>query len=381
MLLQAEAKKLTNYINSLGFNIPLRKPSHKHVGAIIADAVLQGGGHRYKTQVKPRVERMRDKYPVADTVSGLSSLLKSQGARTLLNWSGKDEQQRFRQTVAFFLKEQINTFDDLRNWLKSEANRYRLITKSNRVDKAGIAEISDATADYYRVLVRLPDAVKVDSRVEQFLADAGINTTKYRYKDLRTIVQLAAKQLRRSPLDLEGAIWNCTGKRTYEGGKMTVKWQGFTARQAKEFSQKRGYTSEVEVIETMKRPEDWKLRSFDDAKRGNYLLMWRWKGEKNYPSPHQVNRNPSDRWQSGKIESFHKYLKKPGGIAWQNKHKPNWLQPMTTAPLPEAQLTIGLPVEQEAQFKRLAGEWGVDTPVLARIWILERLRQLRNESQ
>src|SRR4030042_776028 len=254
MLLQAEAKKLTNYINSLGFNIPLRKPSHKHVGAIIADAVLQGGGHRYKTQVKPRVERMRDKYPVADTLSGLSSLLKSQGARTLLNWSGKDEQQRFRQTVAFFLKEQINTFDDLRNWLKSEANRYRLITKSNRVDKAGIAEISDATADYYRVLVRLPDAVKVDSRVEQFLADAGINTTKYRYKDLRTIVQLAAKQLRRSPLDHAGAIWNCTGKRTYEGGKMTVKWQGFPARTAKEFSQKRGYTSEVEVIETMKRP-------------------------------------------------------------------------------------------------------------------------------
>lgn len=321
MQLEFEARKLVNYIDSLGLNIPPRKPSHKHVGAIIADAVLQGGGHRYKTQVKPRVERIRDKYPKADTISALSSLLETKGAQELLNWRGKDEQERFRQTIDFFENEHIDTFDDLRKWLASEANRNRLVTRSNRVDKAGIAGISDATADYYCVLVRLPDAVKIDSRVKTFLKAANISVGMYKYKDLRTIVQLAAKQLGKSPLDLDSAIWDYRGKRTYEGGKMTVKWQGFTAGQAKEFSQQRGYTSEVEAIEAMERPKNWTPYWFRDVKRGNYLLMWEWKREKGYP----LNRNPSDSWQKRQIRRCLEYLKEPEGIAWQNKHKPNWL--------------------------------------------------------
>jgi hypothetical protein len=228
MQLEFEAKKLVDYINSLGLNIPPRKASHEHVGAIIADAVLQGGGHRYKIQVEPRVERVRNRYPAAGTVSGLSSLLKSQGPQALLNWSGEDEQQRFRQTVAFFVKEHVNTFDDLRRWLRSEANRDRLITRSDRVDKAGIAEISDATADYYRVLVRLPDAVKVDSRVEQFLTDAGISVRGYKYAEKRTIVQLAAKELGVRPIDLDGAIWAYQEERRLKGGKSMNKGTGAT---------------------------------------------------------------------------------------------------------------------------------------------------------
>ncbi len=147
MQLEFEVKKLVYYINSLGLEILEREPSHQHVGAIIADAVLQGGGHRYETQVKPRVKRIIDKYPAASNILGLSSLLKTQGAQALLNWFGKDEQGRFRQTVSFFENEQINTFDDLRKWLESEANRDRLVTKNNRVDKAGIREIRNATAD------------------------------------------------------------------------------------------------------------------------------------------------------------------------------------------------------------------------------------------
>jgi hypothetical protein len=203
MAVQVEAKKLVNYVNYLGLNIPSRKPSHKHVGAILADAVLQVG-HQYKTQVKPRVDHIKNNYRAAETVSGLASLLKLVGPPALLNWLGKDEQKRFSQTVSFFESEQVNTCDDLRKWLKSDTNRHRLITN--------IAKISDATADYYRVLVRLPDAVKIDSRVKRFLTKAGINVRMYEYKELRTIVQLAARQLGKKPIDLDSAIWNYEGK-------------------------------------------------------------------------------------------------------------------------------------------------------------------------
>ena len=258
MELEIEAKKLVNYIKRLGLEIPTRKPSHKHVGAIIADAVLQGGGRRYKTQVEPRVERIRDKYPAADTISGLSSLLKTEGAQALLNWSGKDEQERFCQTVYFFENEQINTFDNLRKWLESEDNRDRLVTKSNRVDKAGISKIADATADYYRVLVRLPDAVKVDSRVKKFLRDAGVTLGKY--EESRAIVQLAARQLGKRPIDLEGAIWNYREKENKEvekmnGGNEEEKTGKDTDRlplkKAHDFALKKGYDKESEYVDSL----------------------------------------------------------------------------------------------------------------------------------
>ena len=62
---------------------------------------------------------------------------------------------------------------------ESDDNRDRLITNNTHVHKAGIPKIANATADYYRVLVGLPDAVKVDRLVKRFLAHAGIEVKKY----------------------------------------------------------------------------------------------------------------------------------------------------------------------------------------------------------
>jgi hypothetical protein len=214
-ILVLEAQKLVEYISSIGLEIPTRKPPRKHVGVIIADAVLQVG-HKWKTHVKPRVERIRAEYPRADTISGLSFLLKNKSAREVLNWHGKDKQEIFYQTVKFFVNEQIDTFENLRKWLESEDNRDRLLTKSSRNDKAGIAKIADKTADYYRVLVGLPDAVKVDSRVKDFLKAAGVRKG-LSYEGKRTLVQLAAKQLGKRPIDLDSAIWNYQGRN--ENGK------------------------------------------------------------------------------------------------------------------------------------------------------------------
>lgn len=383
MELEAEAKKLVDYIDSLGLSIPTRKPPHEHIGTIIADAVLQVG-HRWKTHVGPRVECIRDKYPEADTISGLSYLVKTRGAEELLNWHGKDEQERFRQTVNFLENEQVKTFDDLRKWLESEDNRDRILTKGLRDDKAGIAKIADKTADYYRVLVGIPDAVKVDSRVERFLTDAGIEVRKYDYKKLRTIVQLAAKQLGKRPIDLDSAIWNYQGTRSDKGGEMAVAWQGFGPRQAEKFSVGKDYTNEVNIIKEMKRPENWTAEWFKNAKRGNYLLMWQYKQEESYPE----GKNPPGSWKARQIRKFNEYIKTPHGIDWQNTHKPSWLPqkapatppPTTTAaatPSGEPAITISLPPERKEQLDKLAGEWEIDASILARIWILERLRQLR----
>ena len=211
--LQPEVRKLVDHICSLGgdFKIVRAKPE-VHIGAVITDAVLQVG-HRWKTHVEPRVERIKTDYPNAATICELLHLLETVGECGLLNWNGIDEQERFRLTIHFFAHEGINTVDDLTKWLESEDNRDRLISKSTRVDKAGIPKIADKTADYYRVMVGLPDAVAVDRFIKEFFDEAGIEIRRYRYKDLRAIVQLAARPLSIAkgteikPLDLDQSIW------------------------------------------------------------------------------------------------------------------------------------------------------------------------------
>lgn len=211
--LQSEVRKLVDHICSLGgdFKIVRAKPE-VHIGAVITDAVLQVG-HRWKTHVEPRVERIKTDYPNAATICVLLHLLETVGECGLLNWNGIDEQERFRLTIHFFAHEGINTVDDLTKWLESEDNRDRLISKSTCVDKAGIPKIADKTADYYRVMVGLPDAVAVDRFIKEFFDEAGIEIRRYKYKDLRAIVQLAAgplsivKGTEIKPLDLDQSIW------------------------------------------------------------------------------------------------------------------------------------------------------------------------------
>jgi hypothetical protein len=257
MELEIEVKKLVAYIKSCGLQIPVRNPPHEHVGSIIADAVLQVR-FRWKTHVGPRLERMRDMYPNAATISGLSGLLKTRGAQELLNWHGEDEIERFRQSINFFKKERVETFDNLREWLESDNNRDRLVIKIPGNDKAGIPKIGNATADYYRVLVGLPDAVKVDSLVRNFLTDAGLEVKKYVYEELRSIVQLAAKQLGKRPIDLDGAIWNYEEKKN-KGGNNMANDKFPRVKKLYKFCLANGLTAKADQIMAIKRSDLEKL--------------------------------------------------------------------------------------------------------------------------
>jgi len=365
MKLELEAKKLVNYINSLDLNISPRKPSHEHLGAIIADAVLQIG-HKYKEQVSNRVEDIITNYPQANTVSGFLNILKQVGAQKLLSgWKGHREHKRLNEHAMFFASKGVDTFNELCDWLQDDNNRDSLI-------EAGLG-IRDKTADYYRVLVRLPDAVKVDSQVEEFLADAGIDVTHYAYKEKRTIIQLAAKQLGKRPLDLDGAIWNFQDSRNDKGGDM-VKNYGFTVKQAEQFSLQRGYVNEVQIINGMTCPLDWKPDWFRYAKRGNYLLMWRWNKGNSYP----LDKNPPSDWLNRQVNWFNKYITQQAGIDWQKTNNPYWLKrgEPTEGQEELRPIIIKLLPDQRTRLEKLADEFGEKPEILAKIWILERLRQL-----
>lgn len=164
-------------------------------------------------------------------------------------------------------------------------------------------------------------------------------------------------------------------KRHLQGVEMSGTWQGFTAKQAEVFSRKSGYTDEVNIIEKMEKPVDWAKSPFSYAKRGNYVLMWQWKGEKNYP----MGRKPSENWLIHRIERFWEYIEKTSeGKDWRRKYGPKWLGDEATATSETGtteSVQIALSTERMNQLRRLAGELDVDIVTLVKMWVLEHLRQ------
>lgn len=397
MSLQAEAAKVIAYAKSIGLTIPPRAPSHQHVGALIADAVLQVG-HRYDTHVRPRVRHILNSYPNADTISGVSSVLKTVSLEDFLDWKGMDEHARFQTSVTFFTNEKVDTFANLREWLESDTNRDRLLSSSGRSDKAGIPKISNATADYYRVLVRLPDAVKVDSLVKEFVRDAGVNAWRYDYQDLRTIVQLAAGQLGKPPIDLEGAIWNYQvemrkKRRTRMRGNQSIftandlsGGNGKKGRRWKNESDKictdNGLDDELRIIDAMSRPATWNLARkgpggqpewwFRRAVYDCFERLWLTRGINDRPQADIPSRK-----SKGGVVALDEYITEPEGGNWLNKYRPPWVSqppssPTSPPPLimtPARPLSITLSPEDQTRLDNIARRSGISQSALVQALI------------
>ena len=156
--------------------------------------------------------------------------------------------------------------------------------------------------DYYCVLAGLPEAVKVDSRVQKFLSEAGINVRKYEYNELRTIVQLAAKQLGKRPIDLDSGIWRYNSDESLKGERRKVRAMKISQppagcylrmRDAKEFA--RCFCEEMENINNLKPIGEFKKGFLlNTVRRGKYKKLFEkygmyekfkresgWEGEEN----------------------------------------------------------------------------------------------------
>ncbi len=401
MTVKNEVKKLVDYINSIGLIIRPRPPSPKHIGAIIADAVLQVG-HGWKKYVAKRVEHIIKNYPNASNINGIISIINKKEIRKFLDWNGQDVQNRFIASVEFFNNEQIDTFDQLYNWLEKDENRDRLITKSSRIDKAGIAKIGDATADYYRVLVRLPDAVKVDSLVKEFLKEAGININQYKYEDWRYIVQLAAKELNKRPLDLDGAIWNYMENKSQNnkrGESMNSEENGseidseeettsnkkgkkerLSLIKAEEFADNKELKKEAEYIKSLveygisyKAREALFMRLFQREKKWDEFLENKWEYGK---KPDGQNRIKEFNRLSLKFVNFLKDIAEKRipydelGILGENATSQIEQPHQTTT---QNSITINLSKEYWDKLEKIAQECGVDKDTVARILIVTQL--------
>jgi hypothetical protein len=174
--------------------------NYNHIGATIADAVLQAN-MRYKTHVKPRVNRILSLYPNSRTTSSVMHLLKSMPATEFLSWRGQDRAERFSRILDLFVTEGIENELDLREWLSQDSNLSKL---------QSIKGIGPKTIDYFKILVGLSTSA-IDRHLLNFLRSAGL--TPIDYQDAQTIINSTADILSVDRAYLDHSIWQYMSKK------------------------------------------------------------------------------------------------------------------------------------------------------------------------
>lgn len=164
-----------------------------HMGATLADAVLQAG-LRYETVVMPRVEYIRRTFPAATTTSSFAAVIEQCGASEVLQIKGR-KPATMRLLIDLLRRQGIETEDQLKSWLDRPANRFKL---------HDINGIKEKTADYLHNLVGGKN-VAVDRHLFSFLAEAGLGTDNY--ADAQELIRGAAGVLGVSPEILDHSIW------------------------------------------------------------------------------------------------------------------------------------------------------------------------------
>jgi hypothetical protein len=202
MKIKDNAEKLVKFIRGLSdFSIVTEiDGNYQHLGATIADAVLQAN-MRYETHVRPRINRIRRSFPSAATMTGLKSTLAEKTTTKFLEWRGMDRVKRFDDIVGLFSSESIETEDDLRQWLMNERNLIKL---------ARIKGIGPKTLDYFKILTGI-ETCAIDRRLLDFLSQGGIEVCSY--DEAKEVINLAADimEVRRAYFD--HSIWEYIGKR------------------------------------------------------------------------------------------------------------------------------------------------------------------------
>jgi len=170
------------------------RPRTDHLGAILADAVLQAGLN-YSTVVRPRVERIIREYPEASDMKELLNILAIESVPRFLNWTHTVKSTRFVRLVSCLNENDISNAQSLRTKLADHTLRERL---------RSIDGVGPKTIDYMGCLVGI-DSIAVDRHVRSFAKRAGVLNEEYEY--LKAAFSYAADLLSVPRRELDAWIW------------------------------------------------------------------------------------------------------------------------------------------------------------------------------
>ncbi|MRI56588.1 hypothetical protein D8770_21890 [Methylobacterium sp. DB1607] len=168
--------------------------SYFHLGAVVADAVLQAGLN-YSSVVRPRINRIMSEYPDADTVDVLIDIVHSGMVPQFLNWKHHIKTTRFEKLVITLRDADIKNVTILRDGLNCDKFCQNLLN---------IKGVGPKTVDYMACLIGI-DSIAVDRHIRSFAKQAGVESRDYNY--LKTVSCLAADLLSMRRRDFDAWIW------------------------------------------------------------------------------------------------------------------------------------------------------------------------------
>lgn len=192
----ASARRLADFALSLGAESTpgLQRTICDHLGAVLADAILQAG-LSYKSVVKVRVDRIVRLFPETATLAETLRLVERGSASEFLLWKHPEKIDRFTRLVHVLNEHDVEDTQLLRHWLQHDRCRHVLL----KIDGVG-----PKTIDYLSCLVGV-DCIAIDRHVRTFARRAGVEDRDY--YDLQRMVSYAADLLNMSRRDFDFWIW------------------------------------------------------------------------------------------------------------------------------------------------------------------------------
>ena len=171
------------------------RPVYHHMGAVLADSVLQAGLN-YAKVVKPRIASILKTFPNAATVNVLIEVIEAEGSSKFLQWEHGEKISRFDGLVAFVAEAGIESTCDMGEALRDD---------HFRADIRRVRGVGPKTVDYMACLVGL-DSIAVDRHIRGFAEFAGLENNSYEY--LRDVFSFAADFLCISRREFDASIWH-----------------------------------------------------------------------------------------------------------------------------------------------------------------------------
>ena len=197
--IRASAERLVTYVGGLP-DFRMYEGPYDHIGATVADAILQANRH-YVSFVTPRVQRIRNRFPSDPTTAAALAILRSTSTIDFLGVNDPIRAARFEAVLALFTQEGVETEADLREWL---------VHREGIVKVQTIVGIGPKTADYFKILVGLPESA-MDRHLFGFLDLAGVTAVGYR--GAQTTINAAADLLGMNRAHFDHSIWQYMSRR------------------------------------------------------------------------------------------------------------------------------------------------------------------------
>lgn len=178
-----------------------RRPIYIHIGALMADAILQAG-LSYRTVIHPRISRILINFPETKTLEGVNSIIESNNLENFLMWTHPIKLDRFSSLVQYFNQHKIQTTSILRDHIEDIGFRKGLL---------GIHGIGLKTVDYISCLSGI-ETISVDRHIITFAREAGIDLDDY--EDIHLVFLYAADLLDISRRDFDYWVWETISTRS-----------------------------------------------------------------------------------------------------------------------------------------------------------------------